>query len=47
MPMHSESACVLGSSVVKVEPNYGAEPFTWWEYLERATRYAEMGVYIV
>ena len=44
MPMDSESVCFLGASAMKVEPNYEAEPITWREYLERATRYAEMGV---
>ena len=44
MPMHSESACFLGGSAMKVEPNYEAESVTWREYLQRATRYAEMEV---
>ena len=44
MPMQSESACFLGGSAMKVESNYEVEPITWREYLERATRYAEMGM---
>ena len=47
MPMYSESACFLGASAMKVEPNYGAEALTWREYLERAARYAELGVHTV
>ena len=46
MPMHSESACFLGGSDMKVESNYEAEALTCRDYLERATKYAEMGVYI-
>ena len=45
MPMDSESACFLGASGMNVKPNYEGEPFTWREYLQRATRYSEMGVY--
>ena len=29
---------------MKVEPNYEAEPITWREYLQRATKYAEMRI---
>ena len=47
MPMHSESACFLGGSDMIVEPNYEAEAFTCRDYLERAIKYAEMGVYTV
>ena len=47
MPIHFESACFLGGSAMKVEPNYEAEPFMWREYLQRATKYAEMRVYTV
>ena len=45
--MESESVCFLGASVMKVEPNYEPDPITWREYLQRATKYAEMGVYTV
>ena len=44
MPMDPESACFLGGSAMKVEPNYEAESFTWREYLQRATKYVEMRV---
>ena len=47
MPRHFENACFLGGSAKIVEPNYEAEPITWREYLQRATKYAEMGVYTV
>ena len=47
MPMDSESVCFLGGSAMTVEPNYEAESITWREYLQRATKYAEMGVYSV
>ena len=46
MPMHSESACFLGITAMKVEPNYEAESITLWGYLHRATNYVEMGVYM-
>ena len=45
--MDPERECFLGGSAMKVEPNYEAEPFTWRDYLERATKYVEMGVYTV
>ena len=47
MPMDSESVCFLGGSAMTVEPNYEAESITWREYLQRATKYAEMGVYMI
>ena len=47
MPMDPESACFLGAFAMNVEPNYEAEPFTWREYLQRATRYSEIGVYTI
>ena len=47
MPMHSESAYFLGDSDIIVEPNYDAEAFTCRDYLERATKYVEMGAYTV
>ena len=47
MPMDPKSACFLGGFAMKVEPNHEAEPITWREYLERATRYVVMGVYTV
>ena len=34
-----------GAPAMKMEPNYGAESITWREYLQRATKYAEMEVY--
>ena len=42
--MDLESVCSLGGSAMKVEPNYEAEPITWRKGLQRATKYAEMGV---
>ena len=33
MPMHFECAWFLGGSVLNVEPKYGVEPNTRWEYL--------------
>ena len=42
-----ESACFLGGSAMKVKPNYEAEPTTWREYLQRAIKCAEMGLYTV
>ena len=47
MLMDSENACFIGASAMKVEPNSDAESITWREYLQRATKYAEMGVYTV
>ena len=47
MPMHSENACFLGRSAMEVEPNYEAEPITWRDDLQRASKYVEMGVYTV
>ena len=47
MPMDPESACFLGGSAMKVEPNYEPEPITWRKYIQRATKYAEMGMYTV
>ena len=46
MPVDSEGICFLRASAMKVEPNYEAEPITWREYLQRASKYAEMGVNI-
>ena len=45
--MDPESVYFLGGSAMKVEPNYEAERITWREYLQRATKYSEMGVYTV
>ena len=45
--MDPESVCFLGGSAMKVEPIHEAEPITWREYLQRAIKYAEMGVYTV
>ena len=42
--MDPESVCLLGGSAMKVEPNYEAEPITWREYLQRATKYAEINI---
>ena len=47
MPIDSEIVSFTGGSAMKVESNYEVELITWREYLERATRYAEMGVYTV
>ena len=47
MLMDSENACFIGASAMKVEPNSDAESITWREYLQRATKYAEMAVYTV
>ena len=33
MPMHFECAWFLVDSAMNVEPKYGAEPITRWEYL--------------
>ena len=38
MPMDSEIVCFSGGSAMKVESNYEAASFTWWEYLQRATK---------
>ena len=40
---HLKKAIYICGSAMKVQPNYEAEPITWREYLEGATRYAEMG----
>ena len=47
MPIDPESVCFLGASTMKVEPNYEAESIMWRDYLERATKYVEMGEYTV
>ena len=47
-----QSVCFLGGYTMKIfpryeaEPNYEAEPITWWKCLQRAIKYADMGVYI-
>ena len=44
--MESENVCFFGGSVMTAVSNYDAEPITWMTFLQRATKYVELAVYI-
>ena len=46
MPMDSENVCFFGGSAMTAESTYDAEGITWWTFLQRATKYVELAVYI-
>ena len=46
VPLESENVCFFGGFALTAESNYDAEPITWWTFLQRATKYVELAVYI-